>query len=438
MRIATGGAMKKYSYSILFIIMLGISFLAGSWYNHVRTERMNPPGPRSVAVNPDEGSDTSPPGTVMINHEKQQMTGVRTGVVKKAAVTRKLRLLGKVAPDETRIFKIKAAVDGIIGDVYPCTTGSMVKKEQPLASFYSPDIYAAEQGFLIAASSARSRSNLQVQVTESRLRFLGMSPSQIQELGKKGEIEENIVLRSPATGFVLSREVSRELRFQKGDELYRIAELDRVWIFADVYENEAGYIRPGVPATVKHPGMGKEFQARVSDVLSLFDATTRTLKVRLEADNPGFLLKPDMYVDIELPISLPPAIAVPADAVLDSGLKKTVFVDLANGFFEPREVETGWRFDNQVEIKKGLSPGERIVMSGTFLIDSESRLELAAAGMYRTLSKDPVCGLDVSINKAVKTGRKAVYKGKAYYFSSDESKLAFDKNPKRYAEEKPR
>ncbi len=119
-------------------------------------------------------------------------------------------------------------------------------------------------------------------------------------------------------------------------------------------------------------------------------------------------------------------------AVLDSIPKKTVFVDLGNGSFEPREVETGWRLGNQVEITKGLKPDERIAMSGTFLIDSESRMELAAAGMIGTLSKDPVCSMDVSVNKAEKAGRKTSYQGKTYYFSSDECKEKFDKNPQQY------
>jgi YHS domain-containing protein len=140
-----------------------------------------------------------------------------------------------------------------------------------------------------------------------------------------------------------------------------------------------------------------------------------------------------MFVDVELPLSLPPAIAVPADAVLDSGLKKTVFVDRGNGVFEPKEVETGWRIGNRVEIIKGLKSGEQIVISGNFLIDSETRLELAAAGMIGTLSKDPVCGGDVSIIKAEKAGRKSIYQGKVYYFSSDECKEQFDKNPAHYA-----
>jgi Cu(I)/Ag(I) efflux system membrane fusion protein len=144
----------------------------------------------------------------------------------------------------------------------------------------------------------------------------------------------------------------------------------------------------------------------VSDVLPLFDPSTRTMKVRLEAANPRYALRPDMFVDVELPIELSPTLAVPTDAVLDTGLKKTVFIDRGEGFFEPREVETGWRLGNRVEITKGLEPGERIVVSGTFLIDSESRMELAAAGMVENLATDPVCGLPVSIRKAEESGKK--------------------------------
>ena len=149
-------------------------------------------------------------------------------------------------------------------------------------------------------------------------------------------------------------------------------------------------------------------------------------------DNPGYTLRPDMFVDVELPFTLPAAITVPSDAVLDSGLKKTVFVDRGNGFFEPREVETGWRFGNRVEIIKGLEPGERIVISGNFLIDSESRLEMAAAGMQGSLSKDPVCGVLVSMTKAVKAGLKTNHGGKTYYFDSVQCKQRFEKDPKRY------
>jgi YHS domain-containing protein len=149
-------------------------------------------------------------------------------------------------------------------------------------------------------------------------------------------------------------------------------------------------------------------------------------------DNPGFALRPDMFVDAELPVKLPPAISVPADAILDSGLQKTVFVELGNGFFEPREVATGWRIGNRVEIVKGLKPGERIVISGNFLIDSESKLEMAAAGMIGALRKDPVCGLEVSAKKASKENRATHYNGRTYYFCSEECKRQFEKNPSRF------
>jgi membrane fusion protein, copper/silver efflux system len=386
--------MKKSLYAALFVIVLAASFWAGAWYNSRKTSNIDASGVEKAAVNSDVSPDTFaedeidssslPFGTVMISPEKRQMTGVRTGVAEKSAITKKLRFLGRVEADETRIFKVKAAVDGIIREVYPGTTGSMVKKGQPLASYYSPDIYAAEQGYLIAVSSDRHRSNLQVQVNESRLLYLGMSSSQIDELRKKGEILENIVLQSPATGFVFGREVAPELRFQKGEELYRIAALDRVWIIADIYESEARYFRPNATALVSHPQLTRELRARVSNVLPLFDAASRTLKVRLEAVNPGFILRPDMFVDVDLPIKMPPAIVVPSDAIIFSGIKKTIFVDLGDGYFEPREVQTGWRIGNTVEITGGLKPGERFAIFGAFLIDSESKLRESGLGSPQT------------------------------------------------------
>jgi membrane fusion protein, copper/silver efflux system len=138
---------------------------------------------------------------------------------------------------------------------------------------------------------------------------------------------------------------------------------------------------------------------------------------------------------VEIPVTFPKAVTVPADAVLNSGSKKTVFVARGKGLFEPRQVVTGWQFGNRVEITSGLEPGEQIVVSGNFLIDSESKMELAAAGMYGTLEKDPVCGVDVAVRKADKSGLSSIYQGKIYYFSSHDSKRQFDNNPSRYVGE---
>ncbi|MFH0878264.1 MAG: efflux RND transporter periplasmic adaptor subunit, partial [Lentisphaerota bacterium] len=239
---------------------------------------------------------------------------------------------------------------------------------------------------------------------------------------------------APVTGFIIARNVSAGQRFDKGTEWYRIADLSRVWVLADLFAKEAKGLKAGMKARITLPDQREEFHAMISEVLPQFDPNSRTLKVRLEMDNPGYFLRPDMFVDVEIPVRVPPALTVSMDAVLDSGLRKTVFVDRGNGVFEPREVETGWRIGNRVEIVKGLEVGERIVVSGNFLIDSESKLEMAALGMVATLSKDPVCGLEVSQRKAEKAGLKISQGGKTYFFDSEECKQKFKKEPGRYAE----
>ena len=446
-------------YAFLFLVLLGGAFLTGSWYSHKEAMKSSPSGVKLLQVSPENKTDTGtvtdtntdtssmPPGTVRITPEKQQMVGVRTGVVGKGAVNHFIRTVGRVTPDEKRVYRLVAGTDGWIRETYDNDTGTLVKKDERLASFYSPLFRAAQLAYIsllsappddrfhsggrqALAPSQLASVNLQTYI--DALESLGMSQQQMKELASTKQITDKVFIMAPATGFIIARNVSPGQQFEKGTEWYRIADLSRVWVLADLFRNEAESVRPGMKVRVTIPETRKTLSAVVSTVLPQFDATSRTLKVRLELDNPGYALRPDMFVDAEFPVTLPSALTVPADAVLDSGLKKTVFVDLGNGFFEPREVETGWRLGNRVEITKGLKPGDRIVMSGTFLIDSESRLELGASGMYGTLSKDPVCGADVSINKAEKVGRKSTYKDKTYYFASDECKEKFDKNPDRY------
>ena len=448
--------MKKIILTVFLLALLVGSFLLGSWYSHRGTKKGNPLGAKSSAViaanRPDTHThtDTSslPPGIVNMSPEKQQLIGVKVATVEKAPWSPTLRVLGRVAPDENRIYRIIAATDGWVKKVLPVTTGSQVKKDELLATFFSPEFFSGIKAYLYGLRSLNrfeksgKETKEQLELTganienyRNALRNLGMTEHQLDEIMRTQQGADNIDIRAPAAGFILARNLSPGQRFEKGTELYRIVDLSKVWIVADMFENEGQYLPQGRSVKVSLPHQKKIFQAKVSDVLPQFDEATRTLKVRLEADNPDYTLRPNMFVDVELPISLPPAIAVPADAVLDSGLKKTVFVDHGKGVLEPREVETGWRIGNRVEIVKGLKPGEQIVLSGNFLIDSETRLELAAAGMVGTLSKDPVCGGDVSISKAEKAGRKSTHRGKAYYFSSDECKQQFEKDPKRYVKE---
>jgi membrane fusion protein, copper/silver efflux system len=435
---------KKVIYLVILVLMVAGSYLLGS--RHIQ-----PAAPRNSPALMGPGGDEAdlPPGTVKVSPEKQQMIGVRVGLAEKRGATHTIRTFGKVAADENRIYRVVAPAEGWVVDLEGGTTGSLVAKDQLLCKIsgrdiFNRDIVSGQQAYFLALNTLdRKKSDhvpeeqlaaaaQQVLVAEKNLTAIGMGETQIKELERTRKPAREIEVRAPVAGFVLARNVSPHFRFERNTELYRIADLRRVWILADVYENEADYFQPGLQARVTLPQQKKTYQARVSQVLPLFDTATRTLKVRLELDNSDYTLRPDMFVDVEFPIRLPPAITIPEDAVLDTGLKKTVFVDRGQGFFDPREVKTGRRLGNRVEIIEGLSPGEKIVTSGTFLIDSESRMELAAAGIARSLARDPVSGVDVSIRKAEKSGLKISYQGKVYYFASGENQARFNQEPGRY------
>jgi membrane fusion protein, copper/silver efflux system len=424
---------KKILYVLLLFLFAAGTFLAGSWYNQHKTSANTHAGaPKPLyyvdpmhpayksdkpGIAPDCGMQLEPvyaggllatadagnrpsslsPEAVRIDPAKQQLFGVRISPVEESSGTYKVRLFGRVAPDEVSIYKLNAGIDGFIQDVSAATTGSLVKKDQTLATFSSPMAAMTIQTYILnlgaedrfkksaAEGSVEGQSlpsaNANIQQRTQQLQNLGMSLLQMEEIKRTRQFPENIKIVSPVDGFVLARNVSPGQKFERDTEWYRIADLRRVWILADVFENEAQYLHPGTHVRVSLPNQGKTLPGRVSDVLPQFDAATRTLKVRLEVDNPGYVLRPDMFVDVELPVAFSRAIVVPTSAVIDSGLKKMIFVERGEGLFASRLVETGRRFDDRVEIVKGLEPGERIVVSGNFLINSESRLK-EAADMY--------------------------------------------------------
>jgi multidrug efflux pump subunit AcrA (membrane-fusion protein)/YHS domain-containing protein len=391
----------------------------------------------------------SVPGTVRVTVETQQQIGVRVATVEKTRATKGLRVLGRVAVDENRTYRVIAAVAGWIEDVSTATTGSQIAKDARLASLFTPELYPAQQAYLAAMGvperervSTRDiasplprdpfRGNVPIRYRNA-LRNLGMTEAQVQELLQTRTVTEHVHIMAPADGVILARNISAGQRVEAGAELYRIADLRRVWILADVFENEARHLKAGMAVTVSLPNRGRTFVAKVAEVLTPFDATTRTLKVRLEADNPDLVLWPDMFVDVEVPVTYPAAVVVPMDAVVDSGLRQIVYVETAEGMFEPRRVEIGWRHGEEVEIAKGLVPGERIVVSGTFLVDSESRLKAAAAGIYGETSQDPVCNVVVDQSRARAANRTVTYQGQTFYFDSSECKAQFEREPARFA-----
>jgi RND family efflux transporter MFP subunit len=351
-----------------------------------------------AATGGDAAARALPHGAVQVSPEQQQAIGVRLGVVSRSTGTRLLRTTGRVAPDENRTYPIVAAVSGWIRKVENVTTGDAVTKDQVLASFAAPEVEfrSAQQSYYtglevfyrMAATQPqpqpqpRSESHgalrgESVDRMADALRNMGVSNAQLREMGKQRELVPDIRVESPVDGVVLQRSVSPGLRFDRGFEFYRIADLTRVWILADVYRNQLPFIRRGASARITTAGESRVVSATVSPSEPIFDESTLTLKVRLEASNPQRALKPGMFVDVEFPVDHPATLVVPADAIVDSGLRKTVFVDRGNGSFEPRLVETGWRAGDDVEVTKGLVAGERIVISGTFFVDSESRMKAA-------------------------------------------------------------
>jgi membrane fusion protein, copper/silver efflux system len=387
---------------------------------------------------------TLPPGAVQINQERQQLIGVRTAVVEKAPVSYQVRVLGRVVPDETRVYRINSSLSGFVKSVSNVTTGTFVKRDQYLASIYSPELYALINSYIFSLNAIDRqnkltpeninlfRKDVNVRSNRNSLINIGMSETQLEEVLRERYNKEVIDIRSTEAGYILARNISLGERFERGVEFYRIADLSQVWVMADIFENEASYFTPGVRCTVRLPQRNLNFTGRMASVLPLYDPVTRTLKVRLETVNTGMVLRPEMFVDVELPVTLPAAITIPREALLDSGLKQTVFVDRGNGIFEPRPVEAGRHFGDRVEIVKGLVAGEKIVISGNFLMDSESRLKNTAAGINGTPGKDPVCGMALDQDQARAAGLTRQFAGKTYYFCGPEDRATFDKAPQRY------
>ena len=334
-----------------------------------------------------------PVGTVQITPEKQQLIGVKYGAVERGGGSRTIRAVGKVAFDETRVQHIHTKVEGWIDQVFVDYTGQLVAKGQPLMTIYSPDMLASQRELLLAAKAkvamkdnplpaAFDQSESLLQATRRRLELWDLSEAQIDQVLKTGQPIKNVTLYSPIAGYVTDRKAFPQLKVMPDTDLYTIVDLGGVWIMADLFEYEAPNIHVGQTARVTLQAIpGRTFTARVDYIQPQVDPMTRTLKVRLNMNNPGLLLKPDMYADVEFQMNLPVELTVPVEAVLDAGERKTVFVDRGNGFFEPRQVTTGEHNGNRIQILSGLTGGERIVISGNFLIDSESQMKAAAAGM---------------------------------------------------------
>ena len=407
---------------------------------------------------------SSPAGTVSIDEATRKLLGVRTTPVERNGASRKIQVVGRVVPEDTRVYRINSGVDGFIRETYSDSVGIRVKKDQLLATYYSPDFLAVASGFLAAVQGvpgALGRDGAKtvpfpgtiakqgvssLQGYMDRLRNLGMSDAQIQKVAESKQLPESIEVVAPVDGFVLARNISAGQHFERNMEFYRIADLSEVWVVAEVYEQDAAHLTAGSAAQVILRGDDRQLPARIAESLPQSEPGGGTIKFRLEVKNPAFLLRPDRLVDVELPVHLPPGITIPVDALVDSGSRARVYVERSEGVYEPRAVTTGWRSGELVEIRQGVQPGERVVVGATFLVDSESRLKSpepmanpapslqtasATAQTPRTASsvKDPSCGMTVDPAKAEASGNTFAYHGTTYYFCSKQCKQAFQNDP---------
>ena len=321
-----------------------------------------------------------------ISPEKQQLIGVTFSTAEIASGGESIRAAGRVTPDETRITRVHPKIEGWIEQTQVDFTGQLVAKGAPLLSIYSPEMLASEQEFLLAlraretmhsspSQEAALNADALVAASRHRLELWDLSAAQLEQVEESHTPLRAVTLYSPASGYVTSRNAFPGQKVAPETELYAISDLSRIWIMADAFEVDLPKVSVGQSAWVTPAGgSGAGFAARVAYIQPQIDPTTRTLKVRLEADNPNLRLKPDMFVNVELKIGLPGRVTVPADAVVNTGTRQTVFVDLGDGRLDPRAVQVGERLGDRVQILQGLRAGERVVSSGTFLVDSEAQL----------------------------------------------------------------
>jgi membrane fusion protein, copper/silver efflux system len=328
-------------------------------------------------------------GVVMIDDARRQLIGVRTEPVVLAPMRKEFRAVGHVAYDETSLADVNLKVHGWITKLYVNRTGQKVTRGQTLLSLYSPELYNAEQDFLLATQGAAvpslspgagpNRVETMARAARQRLHLLGLEEAQIDALAKQGTPSESVPIAAPASGFIIEKNVVEGASVDAGMRLFRIAALTKVWIEAQVYEADLANVHAGQTASVTLDYVpGRTYDAKVAYVYPYLDPQTRTVQVRLELANDALDMRPGMYASVTLGADLGPRVQVPSAAVVYTGPRRLVFVDLGQGRFRPEEVTVGASSNGMYEVLSGLKPGDQVATSGVFLIAAEARIRTAS------------------------------------------------------------
>ena len=347
-----------------------------------------------IPVYADADAGAAPAGTVMIDPVTVQNIGVRTALAERRTMSRIINTVGRVDYDETRLYRMHPKTDGWIEKLLINTTGAPVRHDDILLSIYSPQLVSTQREYVLALKNletfqdssfedVRTGAAKLVDNALERLRLMDVPDHQIEELRRTRQVKKELHIHAPAAGIVVNVGVREGQYVTARDELYAIADLSKVWVLVDIYEGELPWVRVGDEAEMTvMAAPGEAFTGRLTYIYPYAERATRTVKARLEFENSERFLKPDMFADVTIQASAKrEAVAVPAEAIVRSGLREQVFVLRGPGKFEPREVIIGVSSEGWTEIRDGVVPGERVVISAQFLIDSESKLREAATKM---------------------------------------------------------
>jgi Cu(I)/Ag(I) efflux system membrane fusion protein len=353
--------------------------------------KKDPMGMDYIAVyggdEPDAGSNQ-----IKISVDKVQKLGVRTEAAAMRSLDKVVKAVGRIEVDERRVFAIAPKFEGWVEQLFVNATGQPVSKGQPLFDVYSPELVSAQREYAIATEAVNALKDAgddpqagMKRLADSslaRLKNWDISEEQVRALAQSGEARRTLTFRSPVSGIVMEKKAVQGMRFMPGESLYQIADLSSVWVMADVYEQDISLVRTGSNAKISISAYpGKTFEGTITYIYPTLKPETRTVSVRLEIANPLRLLKPAMFAEVELPVGgKGKVLTVPNSAVIDSGTRQIVLVQLAEGRFEPRGLKLGNRTDTYVEVMDGVKEGEQVVVAANFLIDAESNLKAAIGG----------------------------------------------------------
>jgi len=365
---------------------------------YIRNEPgQSPMGMDLVPVYEEEGGEKESSSTIRIDPVTRQNMGIRLGRVEKKHLAKTIRTFGTITYDETGVYSVNTKFNGWIESLYVDFLGERVEKGQPLFDIYSPDLLTAQQEYLIAVQQQNSRkrktpkgSDRLLDASRTRLKYWDLTDEQIAQLETDGEIQKTITIFSPASGVVTKKNALKGHYVKAGEHQYEIADLSTVWVDVDIYEYELPWIRKGMAAEMDLAYIpGKRYAGEVLFIYPFLDPKTRTARLRLSFPNTDNALKPGMYANVYLQSALPEKrLVVPQEAVIDSGVRKRVFVSRGKGKYEAREVTLGVEGNDYLfEVIDGVKEGEEIVVSGQFMLDSESRLKEAIAKMLEARSK---------------------------------------------------